>query len=295
MSSNSTLDDDYIVRFELPQGIGATEDVERYAPGGFHPVHLGDTFDQGRYRVVHKLGAGGFSTAWLARDETEKKWVALKIIDAKQSSTYTDDDDKSSPGQTMLRVGGTERVVVHHRRFYFDGYNGRHLCLVLPVLGPSLSELSFHFQYRLTPCFARRAAHQATRAIADLHAQGLCHGDLDCYEESDIIEFFGQPLTDGLKTQSGEMIGVEAPRYIVGIIDFLSVPPHLFRPNVKLVDFDQCFPTSSPPQKMLGTPYEFLAPEVAAGLEPSPASEVLGARMLHTSTSRRKGPFLEPL
>ncbi|PMB73313.1 hypothetical protein BM221_000734 [Beauveria bassiana] len=33
MSSNSSLDDDYIVRFELPQGIGATEDVERYALG----------------------------------------------------------------------------------------------------------------------------------------------------------------------------------------------------------------------------------------------------------------------
>jgi hypothetical protein len=53
-------------RFLLPQLGGAdTEDVERYQRGGFHPVHLGDVYDE-RYRVVHKLGAGGFSTVWLA-------------------------------------------------------------------------------------------------------------------------------------------------------------------------------------------------------------------------------------
>ncbi|KAM3431568.1 hypothetical protein NHJ13734_007259 [Beauveria thailandica] len=94
--------------------------------------------------------------------------------------------------------------------------------------------------------------------------------------------------------ESGEMFGVEAPRYIVGNINFLSAPSHVFRPDVKLVDFDQCFPTSSPPQKMLGTPYEFLAPEVAAGLEPSPASDVwaLGCCILRLRAG--VGPFSSP-
>jgi serine/threonine-protein kinase SRPK3 len=40
-----------------------------YRPGGYHPVCLGDTFKGGRYKVHHKLGWGGFSTVWLAKDK----------------------------------------------------------------------------------------------------------------------------------------------------------------------------------------------------------------------------------
>jgi serine/threonine protein kinase len=43
------------------------ENPERYCPGGYHPVHLGDVFDD-RYVVVRKLGYGQYSTVWLARD-----------------------------------------------------------------------------------------------------------------------------------------------------------------------------------------------------------------------------------
>ncbi len=45
------------------------ESMARYRPGGFHPVTLGDAFKAGRYKVCHKLGYGGFSTVWLARDQ----------------------------------------------------------------------------------------------------------------------------------------------------------------------------------------------------------------------------------
>lgn len=44
-------------RFLLPD-FEDTEDLEKYRLGGFHPVHLRDTYHGGRYRVVHKLGAG---------------------------------------------------------------------------------------------------------------------------------------------------------------------------------------------------------------------------------------------
>ena len=44
------------------------EDLEDYRPGGYHPVSIGDEFNNSRYVVVRKLGWGHFSTVWLARD-----------------------------------------------------------------------------------------------------------------------------------------------------------------------------------------------------------------------------------
>jgi serine/threonine-protein kinase SRPK3 len=32
------------------------EDWEDYVAGGYHPVHIGDAFSDGRYIVVRKLG-----------------------------------------------------------------------------------------------------------------------------------------------------------------------------------------------------------------------------------------------
>lgn len=45
------------------------EDWEDYVKGGYHPVHIGDQFSEGRYTVVRKLGWGHFSTVWLAKDD----------------------------------------------------------------------------------------------------------------------------------------------------------------------------------------------------------------------------------
>jgi serine/threonine protein kinase len=42
--------------------------IENYKPGGFHPVEFGDVF-KGQYKVIRKLGYGGFSTVWLAYDD----------------------------------------------------------------------------------------------------------------------------------------------------------------------------------------------------------------------------------
>lgn len=172
---STASESDYDIRFLLPQGVGETEDVENYRLGGFHPTHLGDKFDDGRYRVVHKLGAGGFSTVWLARDEQQNKWVAMKLVSAAHSETTA---TKTATFRSATQGKEIPSVVQPERQFFFDGPNGHHLCLVLPVLGPSLSELSEHFTCRLTAQFCRSVAYQAIKAMADLHVNGLCHGGM---------------------------------------------------------------------------------------------------------------------
>ena len=42
------------------------EALEMYRPGGYHPVTIGDELHNGRYRILHCLGHGSFSTVWLA-------------------------------------------------------------------------------------------------------------------------------------------------------------------------------------------------------------------------------------
>ena len=53
--------------FRFKTNSTACEWGEAYHPGGYHPVHLGDTIRH-RFRVLRKLGYGVFSTVWLAVD-----------------------------------------------------------------------------------------------------------------------------------------------------------------------------------------------------------------------------------
>lgn len=156
-----------------PTSLEGCEDLENYEPGGYHPVYLDDTYDQDRYKVVHKLGAGGFSTVWLARDVQQNAWVALKFIVASQSEKY---DALSSAIHNDHDLAKSDMIVSPKRRFWVDGPNGRHLCLVLDVVGPNLSTLSEGIYARLKPAFAAHLSHQAAQAMELLHSHDRCHG-----------------------------------------------------------------------------------------------------------------------
>ncbi|KAG5955503.1 hypothetical protein E4U56_007171, partial [Claviceps arundinis] len=58
--------------------IEGVEDIHRYQPGGYHPILIDDRLNE-RYRIVDKLGHGGYSTVWLAVDEQTTKYVAVKV------------------------------------------------------------------------------------------------------------------------------------------------------------------------------------------------------------------------
>ncbi|OCK76106.1 hypothetical protein K432DRAFT_307111, partial [Lepidopterella palustris CBS 459.81] len=56
------------------------ESLENKCPTYYHPTHNDDRFHQGCYQVIHKIGPRSHSTAWLAKDIEENKYVAWKIL-----------------------------------------------------------------------------------------------------------------------------------------------------------------------------------------------------------------------
>jgi hypothetical protein len=76
--------------------------ITRYRPGGFHPVSLSDTFNDGRYKIFHKLGWGGFSTVWLAKDRQcvhPKKTPFYDLSDVQQQAQSMGFVENSFRGQ----------------------------------------------------------------------------------------------------------------------------------------------------------------------------------------------------
>ena len=54
------------------------EGLEDYKIDGYHPVHVGEILLD-RYVIMQKLGYGHFSTAWLALDNNNGNYVAIKV------------------------------------------------------------------------------------------------------------------------------------------------------------------------------------------------------------------------
>ena len=166
----------------LPLGVDTVEDVEGYQPGGYHPVHLGDTFD-GKYKILHKLGSGGFSTTWLARDIVGKRYYAVKIVKAGETAASTEMRTLSKLAAIQSDDCGKHHIRNLAAHFTLQGPNGLHNCLVTEVAGPSLNRLYNVIGHgyaqgsrRLRADIARTATRQLVQAVHFLHSQRICHG-----------------------------------------------------------------------------------------------------------------------
>ena len=112
------------------------EDTQKYVVGGYHPVNIGDWLGSGdkRYQVIHKLGSGGFATVWWAQSSVDQRHYALKVMCA----NAVDDRELETMRQLWSCGAKHPNISVLLDSFHIDGPNGKHMCLVFPLLGPSL-------------------------------------------------------------------------------------------------------------------------------------------------------------
>lgn len=139
-SSSKATSDDSSARcvYEPLEGV---ERLENYRPGGYHPIQIGDHF-HGRYRVVHKLGYGTYSTTWLARDEQSKKYVAVKVSAADSNPKEADIiSSLTRPHGSTGNNLGKAMVPSILDRFTIHGPSGEHACYVTASARASLSAL----------------------------------------------------------------------------------------------------------------------------------------------------------
>ena len=107
--------------------IPGVESLERYKPGGYHPVSIGDCIN-GRYTVVDKLGFGGYSTVWLAHETSASRYVALKIAtaDANTLSLLEVQIIKELSSNDTHRSVGRDSLMTISESFQLEGPNGTH-------------------------------------------------------------------------------------------------------------------------------------------------------------------------
>lgn len=121
--------------------IELVEDLEKYQLGGYHPVCVDDRLHN-RYRVVHKLGHGTFSTVWLAHDQQTQQYVAVKVGIAHVPSRETDTlkyltEVNNASSQPSI---GAAMIPMVKDYFTISGPNGNHPCLVTSPARGSLSD-----------------------------------------------------------------------------------------------------------------------------------------------------------
>lgn len=128
------------------------EGTEDYRRGGYHAVRVGDSFKQGTYIVLSKLGWGHFSTVWLAWDTLHSQYVALKVQKSAQHYTEAAMDEIKILKQVAEGDPDDTRCVVKLLdHFKHSGPNGHHVCMVFEFLGDNLLSLIKYTDYRGLP------------------------------------------------------------------------------------------------------------------------------------------------
>ncbi|KAK9437321.1 rho type Ras-like GTPase [Metarhizium brunneum] len=243
------------------------EDFESYTIGGYHPIVIGDTFQKGRYKIAHKLGFGGYSTIWLARDNTLDRYVSLKVSVASKSSKNTEANILGQL-QSIDTLHPGQRFISHLLdAFSIEGPNGRHTCLVQEAAGCSVAaskEDSVNFMFSTET--ARSIAAQLIMGVAspnpDLHLRNVLFRDPHVGQLSPDLVCKSYRLDQAaISRVDGAAVEPYAPPYAVYPMHMKMAADKLRDPIITISDYGTSFILATERSPELHTPPLFLPPE----------------------------------
>ncbi|KAJ7145380.1 kinase-like domain-containing protein [Mycena crocata] len=150
------------------------EPLTGYEDAGYCPISLGQNLSD-RYIVLRKLGWGGCSTVWLARDADLERHVAIKVLTGHFSAAID-----MHELEFMQRLGSNNINIVHLLdHFTADSPNGPHKCLVMEPVGLNVSALSSKYRRRCMPLGrVKKITRDTLRALDYLDSCGIIHADI---------------------------------------------------------------------------------------------------------------------
>ncbi|KAF2013940.1 kinase-like protein [Aaosphaeria arxii CBS 175.79] len=278
----STAPKQYRKHDSLYEPLEGIERLENYRLGGYHPVKIGEVLRH-RYRVIHKLGHGTFSTTWLARDERSDRYVALKICIAESKSREVDIINSLARHETALCAQGRAMVPTILDTFTTHGPNGDHPCYATAPARASIADLKDGSWNRLFHLdVARALAAQLIHAVDFLHTVGIVHGDLhignillksqpefDQISPEKIYETYGEPELEPIVRFDGEALlpGVPSHGVVPIWLGEASEKIKLGEARLLLTDFGESFSYPQETRYISHAPLVFRPPE--ARFEPN--------------------------
>lgn len=258
-------------------------------------LRIGSRLD--KYRLIKKLGYGGFATVYAALDQIENRQVAIKVPEEKYVADAASLEDLQREVRIMAKLEHQHIVQLKDARF-IDG----RFVMVFPL---GVESLDSRLQRRMGRQTAVDFAQQMVTAVAFAHGNKILHRDI---KPDNFILFANNHirLTDfGLaRVQRGRFdhsasgtLGYMAPEQAMGRPSFRSdvfslglVMYRMFAGALPTYPFEAPLPGAARAKRILSPEYLAL---IRKAIEPSPTKRFRDAVAMLNAISQIRQPLKE--
>eukprot|EP01063_Lacrimia_lanifica_P015472 TRINITY_DN22228_c0_g1_i1.p1 TRINITY_DN22228_c0_g1~~TRINITY_DN22228_c0_g1_i1.p1 ORF type:complete len:552 (+),score=199.58 TRINITY_DN22228_c0_g1_i1:69-1658(+) len=142
----------------------------------------GDMLDDGRLRVLRKLGEGTFSRVMECVDAKLRSNVAVKIIRAEQKYMEGAEEELAVLKFLAHSDPANQKHIIRVNYTFMqrkEGVVDRHTCIVVPLFGPSVFQVLERNKFKgFTNSVVRSVMYQLVTCLEYVHSFGIVHTDI---------------------------------------------------------------------------------------------------------------------